>query len=313
MRGIAIVGLIALGSCGRADDPTLREELAAQSRGNGLALTEIRGDQIAVVPFGANERYFRSEYGQALTEVFESDGTSVLWYPGSMLGGARQAVVKTITGDVIATVTPGVREFFPCALNRAAGRLAYWGTDGVRDSREGLRWASFDFSAGGFVDFSDGDLPCADWSPDGSQLAYAKKGRMFIFDVSKTNAELLTEGRNPMWNPKGDRISFRAPDGKTSLITAAEHSLIGWPLSRYQTIGAIRWSPDGGYVSVPTTVAHPFPLIGAYYELLVCRVADGRCIVARKFGPGIGDVVTLDWILDYQRFCVACLPGEPFN
>jgi hypothetical protein len=88
---------------------------------------------------------------------------------------------------------------------------------------------------------------------------------------------------------------------------------VPWPVGTHKVLGALRWTPDGNYVSFPEADPHPIPIIGAYYRLIVCRVRDGRTIRARKFGGGVVDVGAFYWIVDYRKFCGTCKAGAGYN
>jgi len=162
---------------------------------------------------------------------------------------------------------------------------------------------------GGYVDGSDG--PC-DWSPDGTSLVYEKQGAIYIFQVSTSESKFLTEGHDPTWSPNGNLIAYRREDTTAALISR-EGVRMSWPVSSFHPVSPLRWSPDGRYVSFAESVPERIPLIGTYYRLVVCRVSDGKVLVARKFGAGAGDTRNFHWIVDYRKFCSHCATGEPFN
>jgi hypothetical protein len=136
------VALVALCACGTADD--LRDE----SSRSGLALVEVRGERIAVIPFDGPERYYTSEYGQPLTVAFGRAGRVVIWHPASMW---RQTdlIATSINGEIIAEVRAPSPAFFPDAVNEQAGLMGFWGTIPNDDHPAGLHWATLDLSRTG--------------------------------------------------------------------------------------------------------------------------------------------------------------------
>jgi hypothetical protein len=287
----------------------VREGLRVESSAGGLALMRARAS-IVVIPFDGPEACFAGQYGTEMAGVGKA-GRLIAW-DGDPRLGRSDFVVSTVDGKPILRAHESGNEFVAVALSEAGGRFTYLRAGSPGGQAAGLYWTSFDFSQGGFVDTSEGDSPQGDWSPDGNSITYEKGGGVRIFDVPKGSSRALVEGHDPTWGPSGDRISFRAPDGRAALVTT-EGAPVDWPVGAYHTLSPIRWSPDGLYVAFSEERPLHIPLVGAYYDLLVCRAADGRAVVVRKFGAGSGDLQGFYWILDYRHFCTGCKRGEPFN
>lgn len=111
------------------------------------------------------------------------------------------------------------------------------------------------------VDFGTEDSG-PDWSPDGSQIAFASNrdgGGVFVVRPDGRGIRKLTStrGRTPEWSPDGSEIVFAAPDGLRLLTVASgreqllvreqartEHGL--WPI----------WSPDGRRIAFVRDLAN---------------------------------------------------------
>lgn len=297
-------------ACGPLGERAARGELREGSAHLGLALVEVRGKRIAVIPFDGPESYYESEYGQPLTEAFGRDGRLVAWHPTSVWG-PTDLMVTSIQGSIIAKVRAPSPDFDPGAISEQAGLLEFWGTVPGDHHQAGLHWATLDLSRMGFIDsLQTGDDPWGDWSPDGSMLAYATEGAIHIFDMRNQRSRTFLPGRDPTWAPNGKWISFRGPDGLATLVTL-DGAPVHWAIGRHKLLSPLRWAPDGRYVDF--SEAARFPLVGEYYRNVVCRVSDGKMIVARKLGIGWPDLLGFHWILEYKHFCQSCKPGEPFG
>ena len=79
------------------------------------------------------------------------------------------------------------------------------------------------------------------WSPDGTRIAYGKKGEIWVGDADGTDPRQVLEGDRHVWSPDGTRIGYRHgghlwvanSDGTGQLKIAAEGAIL------------LGWSPDG--------------------------------------------------------------------
>jgi hypothetical protein len=306
---IVVIALLFSNACGM-DDAGVRRELRNESANSGLALAAARGNSIVIIPFDSEERYFQTDYTRQL-KIFGTPGRMVVWLYRPNFLETSQFFIDFIGGQRVRSMKrfPG-SQFVPEALNEATGRLAFSGRLQGKDSPEGLHWASSDLSHSSFIDQQNG---YCDWAPDGSALTYEKKGQIFIFEIASNFSRRVTSGHDPTWSPNGESIAYRAPDGRASLVTTAGLPM-SWPLSRHKPTSAIRWAPDGRYVSFTETIPDQhIPFISASDRLLVCRVRDGALITVQKFGLGPAGPMSFYWILQYRKFCADCKRGDPFN
>jgi Tol biopolymer transport system component len=98
-----------------------------------------------------------------------------------------------------------------------------------------------------------------DWSPDGSQLAFEREGRILLVsadgdsDVKDITPRHVAFCQNPQWSPDGLTIAANCYDWKRHIIILAEtdgtksqnimESLDGWCMNP-------KWSPDGKQLAI---------------------------------------------------------------
>ena len=126
----------------------------------------------------------------------------------------------------------------------------------------------------------------ANWSPDGSQIAFVsdKSGEDEIYVIAQDGskpAEQLTTGGNamryaPEWAPDGKRIAFSDKDGKLYVLTLADRNVVQIADSPRGQIRDYVWSPRGNFLAF--TMANPNQFSGVHIwsaaDAQVRRVTD---------------------------------------
>jgi Tol biopolymer transport system component len=134
------------------------------------------------------------------------------------------------------------------AFMTADGQVATIGFDGT-----GMRVLTQDTNT------NDGDAQNAvSWSPDGTQIAYAASGDIYVIDADGTNGRRLTTDPKgdyyPAWSPDGSRIAYwngsaTGEDGgpaDSQIYTIPPNGGAPTRLTRNNTTGIEpTWSPNG--------------------------------------------------------------------
>lgn len=129
------------------------------------------------------------------------------------------------------------------------------------------------------TDFDGGEAQ-ADWSPDGSKIAFvaSREGNcdIFVMDADGSNLVNLTDSSvdetRPSWSPDGSMMAFIG-DGQIQVIDVASgesRRLTDSELSH----GFEDWSPDGGSIVFDGGQEPPGP--GTVRELYVASLATGE-------------------------------------
>jgi len=263
---------------------------------------------MVVVPFDGAESFFAIDRGEHLAGV-SKNGEALFWSYYSITGRGDFRIV-TVGGKTIRQGPDAAGNFSPVALNEVSGRFTFFSR--TTDGEPGLFWTSFELSPGVFIDRAIGGDTEGDWSPDGRYVVYETNGTIRVFDTMTGSKRDLAEGHDPVWSPSGNLISFRSDNDQASLMTPDGQRVV-WAVSKYHPLSAIRWSPDGKYVVFSVERRLHVPLIGAYFDLLVCRVSDGQATSVKELGLDSPDLQGFYWIEDYRHFCACCKRSEPFN
>ncbi|MCK4445280.1 MAG: PD40 domain-containing protein, partial [Thermoplasmata archaeon] len=136
-----------------------------------------------------------------------------------------------------------------------------------------------------------------DWSPDESEIVYAKRnGTMYVADLGTGSESYLTGGCNPRWSPDGTKIVFLqfyrtsfygglgtiSPDGTDEQIIV-ERSSKG--RSRY--VREIPdWSPDSKYLVYVWAVPDKHGPGGDYYIYIVAANGDNPTCLTKDLPSG---------------------------
>ena len=151
-----------------------------------------------------------------------------------------------------------------CDLNESGNLIAFF-----REDRRGF----FPQSLHGYTDLymADVDSGCvirlddsgsshhAEWSPDGTRLAFSASGYIYLRYTDGGETTRLTEGIDPVWSPDGTQLAYSSDpyfaDGVRFNIASAsasdvyvmnaDGSNITQLTSTNRFDGDIHWSPDG--------------------------------------------------------------------
>jgi tricorn protease len=135
-------------------------------------------------------------------------------------------------------------------------------------------------AARNLTDSSNAHDKFAEWSPDGSTIAFVSDmdGEDEIYRTSQDGLgkpEELTHGFHamlyqPSWAPDGKRIEFSDKDGKLFVLTLEDKKVIQIAQNPRGQIGSYPWSADGGHLAF--TMDEPSDFSCVY----IWSVADGQ-------------------------------------
>ncbi len=95
---------------------------------------------------------------------------------------------------------------------------------------------------------TQGQVDRATWSPDGSQIAFVRSGKIYLMAADGSNERQLTFGNNdrdPYWSPDGSQIVI-SRDQSVIVVKVADRT---WTtLATYRLAGP--WAPDGHHILV---------------------------------------------------------------
>lgn len=125
------------------------------------------------------------------------------------------------------------------AMLAAAGNgLLAFGQSGAVDA--------FDPATGAVRQLAVGGAPA--WSPDGTRLAYARDGQVYVANADGGGEVAVGSGNSPSWSPDGSALAVSRPDGLGILqVYALRLSDGGATQLTFGSASALlpAWSPDG--------------------------------------------------------------------
>jgi dipeptidyl aminopeptidase/acylaminoacyl peptidase len=133
------------------------------------------------------------------------------------------------------------------------------------------------------------------WSPNGSSIAYAGAGNVYIVSLDGGAPTFLAQGSEPRWSPDGSHVAISAQDG-ISIMTPSGSNAI-----RIANGYEAAWSPDGLRIVVHVEERTS----GGFHEELWVTAADGsgaaiNILPAGCCSNGIVDDTTI-WSPDGTR------------
>ena len=119
------------------------------------------------------------------------------------------------------------------------------------------------------------DVETLAWSPDGSRIAYAGAGNIYVAPLDGGAPTLLAEGSEPLWSPDGSHVAVTVQGGISVLAADGSNAIL------ITNGDEAAWSPDG--LRIVTNVEEPSS--GGYHEELWVAAADGSGVAISILPP----------------------------
>lgn len=156
------------------------------------------------------------------------DGTRIAYAADSLDGSAIHVVNADGTGDHVIGERLRKEHYYSASFSPDGTQILY---DAGTDSRFDIFVMTVDGTNTEQLTSTGTDYSPS-WSPDGSRIAFARRGHeggsdVYVMDADGSNVRQLTDGeagvtnRNPTWAPDGTRIAYHAGvvfDGPGSLV-----------------------------------------------------------------------------------------------
>jgi Tol biopolymer transport system component len=182
------------------------------------------------------------------------------WRPdGQVLGFTLSWRTNYLHGLVMQIDVDGTHEVQ--LLGNDLYRHPVWSPDGTRFTVEGVYGLIF-ISTNGPDPFGLADGCCVDWSPDGSDIAYAhSNGQIHLIAPTGTNDRALLDPAargaefDPRWSHDGTKIAFLKSDTSVAFPTPVPAIMNADGTGRLilatglQANSSVEWSFDGGHLA----------------------------------------------------------------
>lgn len=232
-------------------------ELKLRYKEERLAIANVQGKQLNIVPFGESAFSVALGLDYYMAGFFSPDGRTILGEPSQL----AEKHILSIDGTLLRSV--------PLRFGVFRGALA---PDGMKFAAEGSVRTERGEKTGLMIVYLNGrepilvatgamaDLDGRDglgWSPQGDRLVYERDEQVKIYDLSTGRSTVLVPGRNPTWSPDGKWIAYqraerRSPNGNWGKAPAMISGLDGKAtkvlMSGRPVLSALRWSPDSKYL-----------------------------------------------------------------
>jgi len=205
-------------------------------------------------------------------------------------------VAATIDGVYVVPVGAGEPRKVP-NVPRSARRFVYWVSWSPGGSQGSIAMI---FNSSLYTIFVNGnalrrlanDAEEADWSPDGTQIAFVRdlssytgQGRIYAIGGDGRDLHFLARGAQPAFSPDGQKLAF---SGRAGIYVMPAEGGQARLVIRKGSQPA--WSPDGKRLAFtrPTKCGHG----GCVGRIFIAPATGGR---ARPIGPEIFDIGPLSW------------------
>jgi hypothetical protein len=309
-----VVGACSLSFVWAGQNDDLAHELKVRSRDEGLALVRIQSDWIYVLSLDGQIHSQRNPRDIS-TAWFSTDARAVAWaifrLPGNEFSACPQPVIVEMLDRTARWQLPGnIVNVGAMAVSGDGKRVAFDGIykpegSGFRaTSQNRSRWLKglqyIDSQANEMRMIlstpDEEDRPTSiSFSPDGRQLVYDNRNRIFLYDIKSRSSRSVAEGASPTWSPNGKWIAFRSKDDELVTVDAKTFETKAL-LRRREIRDTVRWSPDSRYVALtePSGFGHSA-------QMVVERIDDHATAVIYVFeSDGISDR-GFYWITNYDN------------
>jgi hypothetical protein len=280
------------------DSSTLRAELTARSKSEGLALACFYSIPASLTIFGQSQPvYLRTDrFGFAGVSPdgkhFFVNGWSLGHPQTDQFSGLEDLTGRPILAIPHESVSKAYRYEVAPNLQRVA--LCRYG--------EAVELLDLSAAATPKTAIIDERLRRADyvtWSPTGSQIAFEYGGEIHVYSLADGLSRRIAAGRRPTWSPDGSWIAFRSAESDAMIIKPGEDRARRIIAGRIAN--GFSWSPDSQYLLFGRKYRFQVPLgplgyLGAY------RLRDGaRCKVEECSFKGMCAPESYSWVSDYRQ------------